>query len=110
MRVEGDIPQVTGATSLVAYRVVQEALTNAHKHGAEHRAHVVLTVDDVALTIVVTNPMAAQGEASIVPGSRLGLAGMRERVATVRGSLETGPSPGGWRVTAWLPLTQEGAA
>ncbi len=110
VRVEGDLSRADGAVGLVAYRVIQEALTNAHKHGAEARAHILLAVDDEALTIVVTNPITARVDASAAPGSRLGLAGMRERVATVHGSVETGPAPGGWRVTARLPLAQGDSA
>ncbi|GAA1948920.1 sensor histidine kinase [Agromyces allii] len=124
VRVEGDLSRVVGATGLVAYRVVQEALTNAHKHGAEHRAHVLLTAVDAALTIVVTNPVGvrptdqaapAPGDAASpgdapTPGSRLGLTGLRERVATVGGTVETGPAPGGWRLTAVLPLNAEASS
>lgn len=108
IRTEGDVAEVSGAAGRVAYRVLQEALTNAHKHGAEHRAHVLLTVEDAALVIVVTNPVAIAPEPP-APGSRLGLTGLRERVATVRGSVETGPAPGGWRLIARLPLTRESA-
>ena len=39
---------------------------------------------------------------------RLGLIGLSERLATVRGTVETGPAPGGWRLTARLPLAKEG--
>ncbi|MBU4464982.1 MAG: sensor histidine kinase [Actinobacteria bacterium] len=102
VRVEGDLSDVPEAIGRVAYRVVQEALTNAHKHGAERRAHVLLAVADGTLTITVTNPVGPDAGA---PGSRLGLTGLRERVATVRGSVQAGPAPGGWRVTARLPLT-----
>ncbi|GAA1851122.1 sensor histidine kinase [Microbacterium koreense] len=106
-RVEGDLARVSGAAGLVAYRVVQEALTNAHKHGAEHRAHVLLSVDGDALTVVVSNPIDIAATSTDTPGAHLGLAGMRERVATVHGSIETGPGPGGWRVTTRLPLAPE---
>lgn len=104
VRVEGDPARATGAAGLVAYRVLQEALTNAHKHGAEHRAHVLLAEGDGALTIVVTNPVSVDAVAA--PGSRRGLTGLRERVASVRGVVETGPAPGGWRVSARLPFDQ----
>lgn len=105
VRVEGDLAEVGAGAGVVAYRVLQESLTNAHKHGAEHRAHVLLTVDDDALTLVVTNPV--DSAAAAVPGSRLGLTGLRERVSAVRGAVETGRAPGGWRVTARLPLEQK---
>ncbi|MFD4957620.1 sensor histidine kinase [Microbacterium sp. NPDC058389] len=109
VRTEGDLAGVPGAQSRVAYRVMQEALTNAHKHGAEHRAHVLVTVEPDVLTVVVTNPVADLPGAA-APGSRLGLTGLRERVASVRGTVETGPATGGWRLVARLPLTDPAAA
>lgn len=107
-RVEGDLTRVSGAVSLVAYRVVQEALTNAHKHGTEHRAHVLVHVglDEVAVT--VTNPMdAGAGVRRDEPGSGLGLIGLRERVASARGTVSAGPAAAGWKVEARLPLSRE---
>jgi signal transduction histidine kinase len=108
VRAEGDPESVTGAAGLVAYRVIQESLTNALKHGAESRAHVLLQVDDEVVRIVVTNPVASPAETSVEAAARsgLGLVGLRERVAAVRGIVETGPNPGGWRVAATLPLTK----
>lgn len=107
VRAEGDPAAVGGATGLVAYRIVQESLTNALKHGAESRAHVLLRLDDNRVQIVVTNPVEPPAEAFAEHDFRLGLGlvGLRERVASVRGTVETGPSPGGWRVAAILPLT-----
>lgn len=112
MRTEGDPSRVGAATGIVAYRVIQEALTNAHKHGTEGRAHVLIRVDDDTLDIVVTNPTptgdarsrSADSEAAR-PG--LGLIGLRERVAAARGTVETGPTGGGWRISATLPVTIE---
>ena len=56
VRTEGDTSRAAGVTGIIAYRVIQEALTNAHKHGAESRAHVLIQVDEHAVRIVVTNP------------------------------------------------------
>ena len=116
VRTEGVPLAVGGATSLIAYRVIQEGLTNAHKHGAESRAHVLVQVNDDALEIVVTNPIVAGAASSdTVPvaeaidvRSGLGLIGLRERVAAVRGVVEGGPGAGGWRLAATLPITREG--
>lgn len=105
LRVDADLAGVTEPVGLTAFRVIQEALTNAHKHGAEGRAHVLLTADE-ALRIVVTNPVGADA-ADPGAGSGLGLVGMRERVAAVRGTVEAGLVPGGWRVSAALPLRAE---
>lgn len=119
VRTEGDISRVSPAVGLVAYRVLQEALTNAHNHGTEGRAHVRLEVDgDVEeLRLSVTNPVGHQsrpagtggasgvGNAAVTGG--YGLVGIRERVATVGGSVGTEPVVGGFRLTATLPLTKE---
>ncbi|KJL41654.1 Sensor histidine kinase LiaS [Microbacterium trichothecenolyticum] len=108
VRIEGGIDQATGAVGIVAYRVIQEALTNVHKHGAEHRAHVLIDVGTAALRVVVTNPVHARS-ARGGAGTGVGLIGLRERVGSVRGSVHAGPAPGGWRLSAILPLTKEGA-
>ena len=115
VRTEGDTTRVGGPTGIVAHRVIQEALTNAHKHGAESRAHVLIRVEDDTLDIVVTNPIlpteahssSKASEPDGGPGSGLGLVGLRERVAAARGTVETGPTPGGWRVSASLPMITE---
>lgn len=109
LRTAGDLATVGATSGLTAYRVVQEALTNAHKHGVGGRAHVLVSVDG-ALHVVVTNPTRADaGVAEAPPGSGLGLIGVRERVSALRGSVEAGSVPGGWRVSATLPLSTEGA-
>ncbi|MBZ4487507.1 histidine kinase [Microbacterium sp. cx-55] len=111
-RIEGDITRVGGAVGRVAYRVIQESLTNAHKHGVEGRAHVLVDVRADAVSIVVTNP-TGPSRATLPddldrPGSRgHGLLGIRERVASVRGDVQIGPGPGGWRVHATLPIAPE---
>lgn len=114
-RVEGPIASVTGAADLVAYRVVQEGLTNAGKHGAGDRAHVLVAVAEDEVSVVVTNPLpVARVESDVIsdPDSGVvrgghGLLGLRERVASVRGMVETGPTPGGFRLAAVLPLGRE---
>ncbi|MFK0401092.1 histidine kinase [Microbacterium sp. NPDC090225] len=107
VRREGDLEGVTGATGLVAYRVVQEALTNAHKHGAEHRAHLLLHTDDEELRISVTNPMVMPPARAVEDSSGLGLVGLRERVASVRGTVDAGPDGSGWKIQARMPRSKE---
>ena len=112
VRTEGDINRVTGTVGLVAYRVLQEALTNAHKHGTDGRGHILLTISEDELTITVTNPMKPQTEADgdvMRISSGAGLVGLRERVASARGTLDAAPAPGGWRTAARLPLSREEA-
>ncbi|WP_326550518.1 sensor histidine kinase [Micromonospora sp. NBC_01813] len=115
VRTDGDVSAVTGAVDVVAYRVIQEGLTNAHKHGAEHRAHILIEVDDQHVLVVVTNPVLmtpSDSRPDPARGAREGhgghgLVGLRERVASVRGVVETGLSPGGYRIAATLPLPKE---
>lgn len=113
VRVQGDPADVSGAADLVAYRVVQEALTNAHKHGTHQRAHVLIDVRPGELAVVVTNPATppAPDDLSRDPAARgHGLLGLRERVASVRGSIDAGMTAGGYRLAATLPLVKERAA
>ncbi|WP_051208457.1 sensor histidine kinase [Propionicicella superfundia] len=113
MRVEGDLGQVTGTVGHVAYRTIQEALTNAHKHGAGHQAHLLLCVAGDTVRIVVSNPVAdggATAEHTARPGASgagVGLVGLRERIASVRGTVQAGSAPGGWKVAATIPLSKE---
>lgn len=111
VRREGDLARASGAIGMVGYRVVQEALTNAHKHGAEHRAHVLVEADAGSVTVTVTNPApTAAGAAVGHPGPGHGLTGLHERVASVRGTLHAGPTLGGWEMVARLPMPKQDAA
>jgi signal transduction histidine kinase len=106
------VPDLAGRT---AYRVVQEALTNARKHapGAQVRVHLAGS-PGAGLTVEVRNdaptagpdpgPAHASGPAPPDPGAGQGLAGLAERVALASGRLEHGPTAeGGWRLSVWLP-------
>jgi signal transduction histidine kinase len=109
----GAVPDLAGRT---AYRVVQEALTNARKHapGAEVLVHLAGSPGN-RLTVEVGNtpvPGPGPGVPSTDPnpgpandrGAGQGLAGLAERVALASGRLEHGPTAeGGWRLAAWLP-------
>lgn len=113
-RIASVLPPMSAATDAVAYRVVQEGLTNALKHGPERRAHVLVESSAAAVTVTVTNPShpdeAAhqQSDDRDRTGAGHGLLGIRERVSAVRGTVEAGPVAGGWRLSAVLPLTEEG--
>lgn len=93
---------------LSAYRVIQEALTNALRHAGRTATRVVVRYDDDALDVEIVDQGRTAGDApAVAPGGAggHGLAGMRERVALVRGELEAGPRPGGgFRVRARLPV------
>lgn len=107
-----DVPEPAGplpaALDLTAYRVVQEALTNVHKHaGTGARATVRIARDTDVLTVTVLDDGGTPGPSPDPqePGGGHGLIGMRERVAALRGTAETGPRPtGGFQVHVRLPL------
>ncbi len=100
----GQAPPAVGAA---AYRIVQEALTNAVRHaGPEPAVHVELDERQGALHLSVrddgTGPASGR-----TPG--FGLVGMRERARSVGGTLDAGPrTGGGCEVRAVLPLTTTG--
>ncbi|TDD16777.1 hypothetical protein E1294_30285 [Nonomuraea diastatica] len=96
----GDLSGVPAVVSREGYRILQEALTNAIKHG---RGPVLLSagVQDGELRLEVTN--AAGGDGARPSGGR-GVAGMRERVRLLNGDLHAGPTQAGWTVSARLPL------
>jgi len=104
LTVSGTVREVPETLGLVAYRVVQEALTNARRHAPGAPVEVSLDYRPEALRIVVCDRgPGASGEAGAAGG--FGLAGMRERVEVVGGSLAAGDGPdGGFVVAAELPL------
>jgi signal transduction histidine kinase len=87
------------AADQAAYRILQEALTNAARHGAGG-ARVELAFGDAAVELTVTNPVPAEGAPS--PGGH-GLIGMRERATLLGGSLDAGRADGAFRVRARIP-------
>ena len=91
---------------LTVHRIVQEALTNALKHGKARAACVVVRRADAALDVEVSDDGLGVA-AGYAPGR--GLLGMRERAALFGGSVEHGPSErGGFRVQVRLPMTAPG--
>ncbi|QCQ15710.1 sensor histidine kinase [Microbacterium sp. RG1] len=99
---------VPSAVSRVAYRVVQEGLTNALKHGSQRRAHVLIEGGAEELRVVVTNPAISPDDTNQRAG--FGLIGLHERVASARGTLTSGWTPGGFRLAAELPLPDGSAS
>jgi signal transduction histidine kinase len=107
----GPLDGVPPAVSLCAYRVVQEALTNAVRHAPGAAIAISLQVAAHEFTVEVTDDGIDRpaGPASEEGGARYGLMGLAERVGTAGGTIDAGPrvdSPG-WRVVARLPLAEE---
>ena len=102
LHTDGEPVALPAGVDLAAYRIVQEALTNALKHsgGARATVNVAYGADEVEIRVSDDGP----GGTELRPGGH-GLVGMRERAAVYGGALEAGPGPdGGFRVLARLPL------
>ena len=111
LEVAPDATDLPPGVELAAYRIVQEALTNAVRHAHAKTAAVRLNVASGILHVMVTDDgMGSDGRgrrAAARPGGH-GLVGMRERVAVYGGSLVAGPNPGGgFRVAATLPFDED---
>ncbi len=90
----------------VVYRLLQEALTNIARHAGVHHASVQLQLKRSALTLRIEDQgRGFEVKAELLSGTSTGLAGMRERVALLEGTLDIQSSPGtGTILVATLPL------
>ncbi|MFG1990248.1 sensor histidine kinase [Actinoplanes sp. NPDC048988] len=99
----GEPRALPAMTDLAAYRIVQEALTNAHRYG-DGSAFLDISYESHAITLDVTNTIVPY-RVNTRSGSGFGQIGMRERAAAAHGTLTTGPDGDGrYRVHAVLPL------
>ena len=103
--IEGDPVDLPPGVDLSAYRIVQEALTNALKHAGPARARVRLRYAADGLEVDVSDDGSGTRNGN---GGGYGLDGIRERVSVVGGKLEAGPrTEGGFAVRARLPYASE---
>lgn len=101
---------VDGEAARTAYRVVQEGLTNARRHGDGEVTGHVRVVDEV-VEIELLNRLVREPQGRPVRAGGRGLRGVRERMALVGGTLEAGPADlrgePGWRLAARFPARGE---
>ncbi|PWI16112.1 sensor histidine kinase [Streptomyces sp. Act143] len=109
LSVEGDVRSYAGEIEQTAYRVVQEALTNVHKHAAGAKTHVRLAHRGSEIAMQVENeppPEVSVASSARLPSGGNGLVGMKERVAALGGVFVSGPTDaGGFRVSAVIPAS-----
>jgi signal transduction histidine kinase len=99
-----DADRISPSLQLCAYRIAQEALTNATKHSDATEATVDVRANARELLVEITDN-GRPHHAPLGASSGFGLVGMKERVVLLRGSFQAGPTEsGGWRVLARLPL------
>jgi signal transduction histidine kinase len=102
-RFEGGHDAVATGSAHIAFRVVQESLTNALRHAPGAAVRVLVNASGTSLTVRVENDRSVQERLNLA-GTGRGLAGLRERVQALGGQLRAGPTPrGGWLVEATLP-------
>ncbi|WP_063748349.1 histidine kinase [Frankia sp. EAN1pec] len=117
-RTAGTPRELPALADLAAYRIVQESLTNAHKHARGGRTRVDIGYFDQELRLHVHNTIRAEADVNPIlstgphRGRPLdrgghGIAGMRERMTALGGRLRAGPDPdGGFAVSASMPLPE----
>jgi signal transduction histidine kinase len=104
LRLEGDREGLPAQVAQVAYRVVQEGLTNALRYASGAGVTVLVRGESSELVVEVQNGPATDDASLAGTGTGNGLHGLRERAAACAGTLEAGPTPsGGWLVRARLP-------
>jgi signal transduction histidine kinase len=102
-----DSPRLAPLTAATMYRILQECLTNVARHAQAKCASVTLRRDDRGIELVVRDD-GIGFETDRTNGDRLGLRGMRERVALSRGSIEVESRPGeGAMIRVRLPIDAE---
>jgi signal transduction histidine kinase len=107
LRIEGDVNQLPAGVDLAAFRVLQEALTNAlrHSRGTCVSAEVCVSGEEVVVDVLDDGSMrVAAGHGPMTDGTGRGLIGMRERVKLYGGEVESGPTDHGFRVHARIPI------
>jgi signal transduction histidine kinase len=104
-RLEGDRDRVAAPVAHLAFRVVQESLTNALRYAPGPEVRILISVDETerSLAVRVENDGTVHGDPTLA-GTGRGLVGLRERIQTLGGQFDAGRTHhGGWAVEARLP-------
>jgi two-component system NarL family sensor kinase len=105
----GDLAVLPAAVEVAAYRIAQEAISNATKHAGAQHINVLLSRTRDGLTVEIDDD--GSGDASDVNPSGVGLASMTERATELGGwCTNEHRATGGTRVKAWLPITVESSS
>ncbi|MFI0349559.1 sensor histidine kinase [Actinomadura sp. 9N407] len=104
LAVRGEERPMPAAVGRTLYRLVQEALTNVHKHAGDADTMIELGLAREAVEVEIRNAPPREIPRHGLPSGGNGLLGLRERVTALGGSLEAGPAGGGFEVRARIPL------
>jgi PAS domain S-box-containing protein len=105
MTAPGDLERLGFDVELAVFRIVQEALSNIHRHSHSSTAHILLVRQDAALALEISDQGRGIPSGKDIAG--VGLAAMRERVRLLRGSLDIKTGSTGTTITISLPLADE---
>lgn len=98
--------ELPAAVDQAAYRIVQESLANALRHGEGGPVEVTVDLAEGALRVCVTNPVGRADDARAAPSSGVGLLTMRERSEALGGTFTAGRDDDRWQVDATIPLEE----
>src|SRR5262245_17931246 len=105
---QGKVVQLPGGTDLAAYRIVQEALTNARRHAPAANVDVEVTYGEGTVTLRIRDYGPGPVDGEVVPGH--GMVGMRDRATVAGGTFSAGAAEGGgFVVEATLPISGDPA-
>jgi signal transduction histidine kinase len=108
LQLPDEMPDVAPDAALALYRAVQEALSNVARHSSATRANVSLIVDDTEITLTISDNGRGFADTANAETARpsLGLAGMRERIAALDGTVRLATDDGA-RVTVKIPVEHD---
>ncbi|MFB4316175.1 sensor histidine kinase [Actinomadura sp. 21ATH] len=107
MAVRGEERAMPAAVGRTLYRLVQEALTNVHKHAGDADTVVAVALAPEAVEAEISNAPPREAPRHGLPSGGNGLLGLRERVTALGGTLDAGPRDGGFTVRARIPLPSD---
>ncbi|KZB85237.1 sensor histidine kinase [Amycolatopsis regifaucium] len=109
MTSHGGPRELPGSVDIALYRIAQEALTNALRHGLDSVVEIDLAYRQTEVVLTITNEIGRPSGGSSAESTKRGLAGIRQRVALFGGHAECGPLDDGrhWRVRVGFPLEAE---
>ncbi len=108
LEMPSDLPRLSHAVELVLFRVLQESLTNIHRHSRSQSATISISCDESGIRMSIEDAgvgFATDGNGAKTTG--VGIAGMRERVRELRGELHITSSAAGTRPEVRLPVSKE---
>ena len=101
LHLDREVGRLPAELETAIFRIVQEGLTNIHRHSGSRSAAIVITRDVNKLKLEIRDH--GRGMPTPVPRAGVGIQGMRERVRQLGGTLEIDSSPSGTRLTAIFP-------